>query len=325
MVDIRMTAFAAAAVFAAAAGGAWAQGVYPTRPVTIVVPFSAGGTTDALARLLADDLRRTLGQSVVVENRTGAGGTIGSTHVARAQPDGYTLLLGALATHAVAPAVYSRIAYDAVKDFTPVSLVTVSPFVLTISAALPANNVAEFVTYARANPAKINYSSTGVGSASHLAGDLFARSGAFKATHIPYKGTPEAFGALIGGEATYFLGNLTPIVPHIRAGKLRGLAVTGNQRSAALPELPLIGDTGHPGANVIPWFGLFAPARTPEAIVNRLAAEIRVVLEKPEIRTRLIATGDEPAPMGPAEFAAMVKSDLERYAKIVRDAGVKAD
>lgn len=299
-----------------------AQASYPTRAVTIVVPYTAGGATSNVARLLADEMRGPLGQAVIVDHRPGAGGTIGTTFVARAQPDGYTLLLGALATHGVAPAVYTKLGYDPVKDFAAVAQVTISPFMVAIPATTPATNIKEFIAYARAHPDKIGFSSTGIGSASHLAGTLFASSGGFKATHVPYKGTPEAFGALFTGEVAYFVGNFQPLLPHVRAGKLRGLAVTGKQRSPALPDVPLIDETGHAAANVAPWFGVFAPARTPDAVVARLWKEISAALAKPEIRARLTASGDEPTPLGPDEFGALVKSEVPRWAKIVRAAGV---
>lgn len=308
-------------VFAALAAPAIGQSAYPSRPVTMVVPFPAGGALDIVARVLAKEMSTLGGQPVIVENRPGAAGTIGSATVAKANPDGYTLLFGSLATHALGPALYPKIQYDALKDFAPITQVTSAPLVFASSALIPANSLAQLIALAKSKPGKLNYASTGIGTADHLAGALFASTAGIDALHVPYKGGAEAKTALITGEASYTITNVQLALPQIQAGKLRALAVTGPRRLAVLPDTPTLSEAGTTGVEVTTWFGLFAPANTPSDVVNRLNRDAVTALKI--MREKLIAQGDEPVGSTPAQFAEFVASEHHKWGTVVRNANIK--
>lgn len=311
------------AVLFAAHAPAMAQPAFPAKPVTLVVPFPAGGGLDLVARMLAKEMSVTLGQSVVVENRPGAGGTIGSAAVARALPDGYTLLFGSIATHAIAPAVYPKLSYNALKDFTPITQITSTSLVLASSATLPVNSVNQLVALAKSKPGVLNYASTGKGTSDHLAGTLFAAVNNIDVVHVPYKGGAEAVVALTTGESSYIIANAQAVLQQIRAGKLRALAVTGPRRLAALPDTQTLSELGMPGIEITSWFGLFAPANTPVEIVNRLNRDAQAALKT--MRDGLVAQGVEPAGSTPAQFAEFLGLERRKWEKVVRDAKLTFD
>lgn len=307
----------------AAAASAIAQPTFPVRPIMMIVPFPAGGALDIVARNLAREMTPLLGQAVVVENRAGAAGTIGSAAAAKAPADGYTLLFGSLATHALGPALYPKIQYDALKDFSPITQVTSAPLVFASSATLAATSVKQLIALAKSKPGTLNYASTGVGTADHLAGTLFATTAAVDVVHVPYKGGGEAKTALITGESAFTITNVQLALPQIKDGKLRALAVTGPRRLAALPDAPTLSEAGTPGVEVTTWFGLFAPANTPAEVVNRLNRDAVTALNT--MREKLIAQGDEPVGSTPAQFTDFVKPEHSKWGKVVRDANIKLE
>ena len=307
-----------------AATEAAAQG-YPSRPVKLVVPFPPGGPLDIVGRTIAQKLSDAWGQSVVVDNRPGAGGNIGADVVAKSAPDGYTILMGALSTHAVNPSLYAKMPYDAVKDFAPITLVAITPNVLVVNASLPVNSAKEFVAYARANSGKLAFGSGSNGSAGHLAGELFKVETATDIIHVPYKGGAPATQALLAGDTQFMFDNLANATPQIKAGKLKALAVTTAERSKLAPELPTMAEAGLPGFDISTWFGLLAPAGTPKDVIAKWNAEVTKILSSPEMRERLTAQGAEPAPMTPDQFAAFIQSEITKYARIVKASGSKVD
>lgn len=311
-----------ALIFSATAP-AMGQSAYPSRPVTLIVPFPAGGALDIVARVLAKEMTPLIGQAVVVENRAGAGGTIGSAAVAKSPADGYTLLFGSLATHGLAPALYPKIQYDALKDFSPITQVTSAPLVFTSSATLPVNSVGQLLALAKSKPGALNYASTGIGTADHLAGTLFAATTGIDVVHVPYKGGAEAKTALITGESAYTITNIQLALPQIQAGKLRALAVTGPRRLAVLPDTPTLAEAGIQGVEVTTWFGLFAPAKTPVDVINRLNRDAQTALKN--MREKLLAQGDEPVGSTPAQFIEFVRLEHSKWGKVVRDANIKLE
>ena len=324
--SVRMVAITLAVVIvgSAAATTAWAQ-AYPTKPVKLVVPFPPGGSLDITGRLLAQKLTETWGQPVVVENKPGAGGNIGADLVAKSPPDGYTILLGALSTHAVNPNLYAKMPYDAVKDFAPITLIAITPNVLVVNAASPVNNVREFIAYAKANPGKLAFGSGSNGSAGHLAGELFKVETGSDAVHVPFKGGAPATQALLAGDTQFMFDNLANAMAQVKAGKLKALAVTTAQRSPLVPELPTMAEAGLPGFDLSTWYGLFAPAGTPTAIVAKWNADVTRILNSPDVRARLVADGAEPSPNTPEQFAQMIARELSKYARIVKASGAKVD
>ncbi|MFN0182828.1 MAG: Bug family tripartite tricarboxylate transporter substrate binding protein [Aquabacterium sp.] len=304
-------------------GAAQAQAAYPARPITMVVPFPAGGALDIVARALAEEMRKHLGQTVVVDNRVGAGGTVGSTAVARAAPDGYTLLFGSVATHAIGPGVYRNLAYDPIKDFAPITQVTAAPLLLASSATLNVRTPAELLAAARAQPGKLNYASTGNGTAVHLAGAMLQAAARLDVVHVPYKGGPQAITALITGESAYMVTNVELVLPQVQAGKARALAVTGNRRLAALPDVPTFSEAGISGVDATTWFGLFAPAGTPKEVVDRLQRDAATSLRN--LKDHLAKGGDEAIGSTPDEFAAHVRAEHAKWGKLIKDLGVKID
>ncbi len=304
---------------------AQAPATYPNRPVRLVVPFPPGGPLDIIGRAIAQKLGDTWGQSVVVDNRPGAGGNIGAELVAKAAPDGYTILMGALSTHAVNPSLYAKMPYDAVKDFAPITLVAVTPNVLVVNASLPVNSAREFVAYAKANSGKLAFGSGSNGSAGHLAGELFKVETATDIVHVPYKGGAPATQALLAGDTQFMFDNLANATPQVKAGKLKALAVTTAQRSKLAPELPTMSEAGLPGFDISTWFGLLAPAGTPKDVIAKWNAEVTRILSSTDMRERLTAQGAEPAPNTPEQFAAFIQSEIPKYARIVKISGAKVD
>ena len=307
----------------AACGAALAQPAFPAKAITLVVPFPPGGALDIVARALAEEMRKPLGQLVVVENRAGAGGTLGSGVVARAAPDGHTILLGSVATHAIGPAVYRNLAYDALKDFAPITQVTASPLLVASSATLNVKTLPELLTAARAEPGKLNFASTGNGTAVHLAGEMLKSAANVDVVHVPYKGGGEAITALMTGEAAYMVVNVELVLPQVRGGKVRALAVTGNRRLAALPDVPTLREAGVAGADVTTWFGLFAPAGTPKAAIDRLQRDAATALQS--LAERFAAQGDEAVGSTAEQFAAFVRAEHAKWGKVVKDSGMKID
>ena len=322
-----LRALAAAALAAAlAVTPAFAQApAYPTKPIRIVVPFPPGGATDILARAVAQHLTEVWGQSVIVDNRPGAGGNIGAELVAKATPDGYTLLMGTVGTHAINASLYSKMPYDHVKDFAPIILVAAVPNVLEVNPALPVNSVTELIAYAKANPGKLNFASSGNGTSIHLSGELFKVMAGVDMTHVPYKGSAPALQDLIAGQVQLMFDNLPPSLPQIKAGKLRALAVTSATRAPALPDVPTVAEAGLPGFEASSWFGVLAPAGTPPAIVAKLNAEIARWLATPEAKEKLLAQGANAAGGAPDDFARHIASETTKWAKVVKASGAKVD
>jgi tripartite-type tricarboxylate transporter receptor subunit TctC len=314
---------AAAGLFIAS--GPQAQDAWPTKPVSMIAPFPPGGVADIVGRPLAAAMEKVLKQPVLVVNRSGAGGAVGTTAVAKAAPDGYTILMGALSTHAVNPSLYAKMPYDAVKDFAPITLVAITPNVLVVNASLPVNSAREFVAYAKANSGKLAFGSGSNGSAGHLAGELFKVDTATDIVHVPYKGGAPATQALLTGDTQFMFDNLANATPQVKAGKLKALAVTTAQRSKLAPELPTMAEAGLPGFDISTWFGLLAPAGTPPEVIAKWNAGVTTILNSPEMRERLTAQGAEPAPTTPGEFAAFIQSEIPKYARIVKASGAKVD
>jgi tripartite-type tricarboxylate transporter receptor subunit TctC len=298
---------------------------YPTKPVRMVVPFPPGGSLDIAGRLIAQKLSEAWGQSVVVENKPGAGGNIGADLVAKSPADGYTILMGALSTHAVNPNLYKTMPYDAAKDFAPITLIAVTPNVLVVNASSPVNNVKEFIAYAKANPGKLAFGSGSNGSAGHLAGELFKVETGTDAVHIPFKGGAPATQALLAGDTQFMFDNLANAMAQVKAGKLKALAVTTAKRSPLAPDLPTMAEAGLPGFDISTWYGFFAPAGTPPAIVAKWNADVTKILNSPDVRAKFVADGAEPSPNTPEQFAQMIAAELAKYAKIVKASGAKVD
>ena len=309
-----------AAAQASASAGSW-----PAKPVRIVQPFAAGGGGDIVSRLLAEKMQAELGQPVVVENRPGAGGNIGAQQVARQPADGYTLIMANAGSHAINAALYSKLSYDPAKDFTAVALVSVSPNMMSVNTSLPVKSVAEFIAYAKANPGAINYASGGNGSSAHLSAELFKSMTGIKMNHVPYKGSTPALTDLIGGQVQVMIGNLPPMLPHVKGGKLRALAVTTLKRYPGLPDVPTVAESGLAGFETVAWFGLFAPAGTPKEIVARLNREVNAIVSQPEVRERLLGLGMEPALGTPEEYTARQAADIAKWKKVVAESGAKID
>jgi tripartite-type tricarboxylate transporter receptor subunit TctC len=299
------------------------QEAWPTRPIRFILPFPPGGGTDILGRLIAERLSATLGQPVVTENRGGAGGNVGAEAAARSAPDGYTIVLVAPSL-AISPTLYSKLNYDPVKDFAPVSLVATVPNVMITQASLP-GQLQEFIAYAKSKPGGLNFGSGGAGTSNHLAGELFNIVTGAKLVHVPYKGVNLAMQDVLAGNVHLVFIGIPAAAPHIKAGKLRALAIVAPQRSAALPEVPTVAEAGLRDFEVTTWYGVLAPAGTPKAVVNRLNAELVKIMHSPELKERLAATGTEPLTSTPEEFAGYIKREIAKWGEVIRKAGVKAD
>jgi tripartite-type tricarboxylate transporter receptor subunit TctC len=295
---------------------------YPQKPIKMITPYPPGGPTDVLARAISQKLGERLGQPIIIDNRPGASGMIGADLVAKAAPDGYTLLANA-SIHVINPSLYKSPPYDAIKDFAPVSLIAEVPLVLVVSADLGVKNVRELIAKAKASP--LNFASSGNGSAPHLAGEGFKIATGVDMQHIPYKGSGPAITDLIGGQVNLMFDSLPSSMPHIKSGRIIAIAVTTKKRSSALPDVPTVAESGVPGFDVSTWYGIWAPAATPPAIVRRVSSDIAAVVRMPEVRARLAELGAEPVGNTPEEFTAYNRSELAKWAKIVKDSGAKVD
>ena len=298
---------------------------YPTRPITLVVPYTAGGGNDAMARVVADRMSAALGQQIVIENRGGAGGSIATRQVARAEPDGYTLGLGGTGTLAIDPTLYPNVGYDPRKDFAPVGLIATSALAVLVNPAVPAKTIAELIALAKREPGKLNFASAGVGSGIHLGAELFAHMAAIKLTHIPYKGSAPALTDLVGGHVAIYFSSLPPAIGLVKDGKVRALAVTGPERSKIFPDLPTVAESGLPGYAAVLHYGIVAPAGTPKPIVDKLAAALRAAIASPDVQARIATDGAEVMGMSPDEYAADIDREETKWSDIVRRSGAKAE
>jgi tripartite-type tricarboxylate transporter receptor subunit TctC len=302
------------------AGAANAQ-PWPSKAISLVVPFPPGGTTDVLARALGEKLSQSLGQPVIVESKPGAGATLGADYVAKSKPDGHTLLMGAV-HHTIATSVYKKLPYDFQKDFAPVSTVALVPNVLVVNATTPAKNVKELITLAKGTPDKLAYGSNGNGTAQHLIGTQFENNAGVQLVHVPYKGSGPLTTDLLGGQIAMSFDTITPVLQHIKSGKLRALAVTTGKRATVLPEVPTLDEAGLKGFNIGTWFGVLAPAATPKDIIAKLNAEMVKIIQSPEFRKRMEEIGAEPIGNTPDQMTAQIKDDTDKFAKLVKDAKV---
>ncbi|HSN41355.1 MAG TPA: tripartite tricarboxylate transporter substrate binding protein [Burkholderiales bacterium] len=305
--------------FAAPAVG---QQTYPTKPIRIIVAYTPAGATDILARAIGQKMTESWGQPVIVENRPGAAGNIGTELAAKATPDGYTIIMGTAGTHGINPNLYRNLSWHPIRSFEPISLVAMVPNILVVNNSLPVKTVKELIAYAKANPGKLNYGSPGVGSTAHLSMELFKSMTGTDLNHIPYKGSAGVMADVMGGQIAVTIDNIPPYLPQVRAGKLRALAVSPAKRSPAAPDLPTIAEAGVPGYDSGAWFGLLAPAHTPKFIVNKLSVETARILKLPDVAERLSALGAEPVGSTPEQFAALIKSENIKWAKVIRDAHV---
>ena len=310
-----LTALAASVVMAPAAAGD-----YPDRPIRYVVPIAPGGAVDLAARAIAQELSASLRQQVVVDNRTGGGGNIGAEIVAKAPPDGYTMVMGSSSTFGVNPTLYKNLPYDAVRDFAPVTLTSFAPNALYVHPSVPAQTVKELVALAKARPGTLNFASSGQGSSGHMAGELFKLVAGVDITSIPYKGTGQALADVLGGQVQMLFGSVMAVLPHAKSGKLRALAVTVPKRVPAMPQVPTMAEAGYPAVETTVWTGVLVPAKTPPPIVSKLNSEIVAILKKPDIRERFAAQGAEAVGSTSAEFAAHIRREIDKWGKVVRAA-----
>ncbi len=297
---------------------------YPDKPIRVIVAVPAGGTPDVVARTVQPGLSSLLGQQIVIDNRGGAGGLIAVELAARAVPDGYTLFFGSPGALTILPHL-QKVPYDTLNDFAPVSLVGIGPFLLIAHPSLRARSVKELIALAKAEPGKLNYASAGNGTANHLAMELFKSAAGLNITHVPYKGAPQAVTDLLGGHVNLMFNSIAPVVQHIKAGRLQLLGIASAKRSPQLPDAPTISEAGVPGFEAVNWFGMLAPARTPKAVISRLNAALVKVVSTPEIRSQFEVQGTDPVASSPEEFAAFIRRDLEKYAKVVKLSGAKVD
>jgi len=322
----RRTLLASLAVAAAGAlpMGALAQN-FPTKPITIIVPFSAGGTTDILARIVGQGLTTELGQSVVVDNKPGAGGNIGGSLAAKAAADGYTLFMGTVGTHAINQSLYKKMPFDPVKDFAPLSRVATVPNLLVAHPSQPFKTVKEMIAYAKANPGKITFGSPGSGASPHVSGELFKSMTGTDLLHIPYKGSAPAMTDLLGGQTSVMFDNMPSAIQHVRSGKLRPIAVTTAKRSPELPDVPTIAEAGVPGYEATSWFGMFAPAGTPKPVLDKLHAALIKVLNQADVKKKIAEQGGDVVAETPAQFAAFIQAESVKWGKVVKESGATAD
>jgi tripartite-type tricarboxylate transporter receptor subunit TctC len=332
MMRIRVMTIAGAIAGAFAALAANAQtradvgaGNYPARPIRFICPLAPGGSVDIASRAVAQKLSESLGQQVVVDNRSGGGGNIGAEIASKAPPDGYTMVMGSSSTFAVNPTLYRNLKYDAIKDFSPVSMVSFAPNVLVVHPTVPASSVKELVALAKAKPGQLAFASSGTGGAPHLAGELFKMVAGVDIIHVPYRGTGQAVADLLAGQVPMSFGTALALLQHIKAAKLRALAVTSHRRIAALPEVPTMAEAGLPGVEVTSWNGVLVPAGTPSAIVAKLNREMVRILNSTEMKERMASQGAEAAGNTPEEFGAFIKSEIAKWGKVVKAAGLRAD
>ena len=320
---LRWMAALVVAVGLVAASEAPAQG-YPNRSIRIVAPSTPGDAPDVIARLVAERLSAALGQQVVVENRPGAGGVVGSEIVAKAAPDGYTLIMGNAGSHGINAAVYSKLPYDILKDFAPVSQIAVAPNIFVVNPGLPVTTIPEFIAYAKARPGQLSYASGGNGSSSHMSMELLKSMAGIDVVHVPYKGSTPALTDVISGQDAVMSVNMPPAVPHVKSGRLRALAVTTRSRTPSMPDLPTVAES-LPGYETVAWFGVLAPAGTPRDVVNRLSTEIARIARSPDMRERLEGMGAEPVGSTPEEFGAVMARDIAKWTALAKSVGIKID
>ena len=298
---------------------------YPTRPIRVLIPFTAGSAADIIARAMEPQLREKLGQSLVIDNRGGAGGNIAAEMTAKSAPDGYTLMMGTIGTHAINYSLYARLPYHPIRDFTPIALVGDSPNVLVINPKVPANSIQELIALAKARPGQLNYGSSGAGTSVHLSAELFSTMAGIKMVHVPYKGATEALTALLGGQLDLMFASLSSSIPLIKQGRLKAFAVTGSQRSPSIPELPTMSEAALPGYAAAAWYGLVGPAAIPRPIVMTLSTAALATIAMPEVKDRLFASGVEVRPGDDQEFARLIASEVQKWAKVVKDSGAKVE
>jgi tripartite-type tricarboxylate transporter receptor subunit TctC len=298
---------------------------YPNKPIKIIIPYGPGGAPDILGRLIGVKLQTSLGQPVVVENHPGAGGTIGTDFVAKSAPDGYTILVATTANLSISPHLYPKIPYNALKDFTPITLVANSPLILTISKNVPANSLKELIAYGKANPGKLNYASAGSGTIQHVAGALFANMAGIDAVHVPYKGTAQILPDLVAGRVNLMFNSPAPMLPLVKDGSLKAIGIGSLNRSPLNPEYSTISEQGLTGFDVAPWYAFFAPAGTPPAVIARLNKDITAALALPDVKDKYADMGLEVAPSTPAELAQVTKRDYDKFGKIIKDNNIKAE
>lgn len=313
--------FLLAAILAVAAP-AHAQDNYPAKAIRIIVAYTPAGTTDILARLIGQKLTEAWKQPVVIDNRPGANGNIGTEAAAKAPADGYTLLMGTAGTHAVNPGLYPKLPYDAVKDFAPIGLAAIVPNILVVNNALPVKNLQELIAHAKKNPRTLSFGSPGVGSTGHLSSELFKSAARIDMVHVAYKGSAPTLQDLISGQVQVVIDNIPPYLPQVKAGRIRALAVTAATRSPAAPQLPTMAEAGLKGYEAVSWFGLFAPAGTPAEVIDKLAEETRRILERPDVRSKLLGLGAQPAPGTPGQFARFIESEIAKWGGVIRSANV---
>jgi len=298
---------------------------FPNRTITLVIPFAPGGSTSIVGRVIADRMSQLLGQSIVVDNRPGAGGTVGTKYVAKCDPDGYTILLGYTGTLAIGPSLYRNVGYDPRKDFAPIGLIGNAPSTLVVHPSFPAHTVAELIAYAKANPGKVNYGSAGTGSVNHITGEYFARTAGITLVHIPYKGTGPALTDLLGWHIPMALAPIPATNPNVAAGLLRALAVTGRNRSILMPDVPTLAESGLPGFEASLYYGLVAPAGTPRPVIDRLNTELRTALASDEVKKQLAQDGTEITPDTPEDYAQFIDKDERKWSELVKASGVEQE
>ena len=320
----KRAAIVAALMLTSAVAGAHAQD-YPARPITLVVPYSAGGGNDVMARIVAERMSRTLGQQIVIENKGGAGGSIATRQIAKAAPDGYTLGLGGTGTLAINPTLYPSVGYDPRRDFAPVGLIASSALVVLVNPSVEAKSIGELIALGKRDPGKLNYASAGAGSGIHLGSELFATMAGVRLTHIPYKGSSPALTDLIGGHVAIYFSSLPPAITLVREGKVRALAVTGPKRSESFPDLPTVAEAALPGYEAVLHYGIVAPAGTPRPIVDKLAAAMKSALAEPDLREKIAADGAEVMAMTPEEYAADIDREETKWSQVVKVSGAKVE
>jgi tripartite-type tricarboxylate transporter receptor subunit TctC len=326
---MKKTWFAAiAALFCVAAGGAGAASAvneYPVRPIRFIVPFPPGGGTDILARLVANKLTERLGWQIVMDNRAGAAGSIGLDAAAKANPDGYTMVLGQTSNLTINPSLYAKLPYDSIRDFVPISVVASSPIAFMVAAKSPYANFGQLMAAAKQKPGEVTFATTGNGTVGHLTGELLQRVAGIKFLHVPYKGSAQAFPDLLGGRLGFFLASLETAIPQMKAGSIRTLAISSPQRVPALPDLPTVAESGYPGFETATWYGVLVPRGTPQPIIAKLSAEITRALDAPDVRDRMAANGGATIRTGPAAFDALIRAEIPKWARVIKEAGVRLE